>query len=175
MGSLMYIPLMIEDRLLGGISVQSPNTDAYTSLHLEMFRTLASYTAVALNNAEAYQHLNRSNARLIDSYRNIEILGRIGQKITSTLDLDNILEVVYNNINQLMDATEFGVGIYDRTREVIDLSYYIFEGKRTNTAGASGMVNLDDDRRLSVWCVKNNKEVFINDIETESEEHINLG
>ncbi|MBC7865506.1 MAG: GAF domain-containing protein [Bacteroidia bacterium] len=167
MGSLMYLPLIIEDRVIGGISVQSPKKNAYTVTQLDMLRTLASYTAAALNNAEAYEFLNLSNDKLVESYRNIEILGQMGQKITSTLDLETILEIVYTNVKQLMDATEFGVGIFDKEKNIIDLGYYILEGKRANTAGKNPTVNMNDDGRLAVWCVKNKKEVFINDIEEE--------
>jgi PAS domain S-box-containing protein len=173
MGSLIYLPLIIEERVIGGISVQSPHKNAYSQMQLEMFRTLASYTAIALNNSDAYQHLNRSNSRLIDSYRNIEILSRIGQKITSTLNLDTILEVVYSNITQLLDANEFGVGIYQREKNIIDLSYYIYEGKRLREAsGENPVVDMNDEGRLSVWCIKNKKEVVINNIEEEYHKYI---
>ncbi|MFP5380097.1 MAG: ATP-binding protein, partial [Vicinamibacteria bacterium] len=56
--SLIYLPLIAKDRVLGVFTVQSFETHAYTEHQLNMMRSLASYTAIALDNAAAYQKLN---------------------------------------------------------------------------------------------------------------------
>jgi hypothetical protein len=42
-------------------------------------------------------------------YNNIKVLNEIGQEITSTLNIEQVLDTVYSKVNSLMDATEFGV------------------------------------------------------------------
>ena len=56
--SLIYVPLIANDRVLGVITMQSFRKHAYTEHHLNVMRSLASYTAIALDNADAYRQLN---------------------------------------------------------------------------------------------------------------------
>ena len=49
---------MAKDRVLGIITIQSFRKNAYTEHHLNVMRSLASYTAIALDNADAYRQLN---------------------------------------------------------------------------------------------------------------------
>ncbi len=172
LNSVMCLPLIVNNNVIGIITVQSEKKNAYSPLQHEMFKTLASYTAVALNNAESYHRLNESSARLEHSYRNIQLIGEIGKKITSTLQLEEILENVYEYITSMMDANEFGVGIYDEEKGEIDLGLIIYEGKRLDNRDQSFKISMADEGRLSVWCVKHQKEVFINDIENEYAHYI---
>jgi len=56
--SIIYLPLEAKDRVLGLITIQSFEKHAYTEHHLNMMRSLASYTAIALDNAAAYRQMN---------------------------------------------------------------------------------------------------------------------
>ena len=67
--SIIYLPLEAKDRVLGIITIQSFETNAYTEHHLSMMRSLASYTAIALDNAAAYRQINEQeheNRRLFE-------------------------------------------------------------------------------------------------------------
>ena len=63
--SLIYLPLRIKERVLGCLSVQSTGVWAYRSRQIEIIRILASYTAVALDNALAYQRLAEAQQQLV--------------------------------------------------------------------------------------------------------------
>jgi signal transduction histidine kinase/DNA-binding response OmpR family regulator len=56
--SIIYMPLIAKERVLGIITIQSFKTNAYTEHHLNVMQSLASYTAIALDNANAYRQLN---------------------------------------------------------------------------------------------------------------------
>ncbi len=56
--SIIYLPLVSKDRVLGIITIQSLRKNAYTAHHLNVMQSLASYTAIALDNADAYRQLN---------------------------------------------------------------------------------------------------------------------
>ncbi|HAP43281.1 MAG: hypothetical protein A2087_01705 [Spirochaetes bacterium GWD1_61_31] len=62
--SLLYSPLTIGPRLLGVMSIQSVKPQAYGEREASIFRTLCSYTAIALDNALAYQELEEANDRI---------------------------------------------------------------------------------------------------------------
>jgi signal transduction histidine kinase/CheY-like chemotaxis protein len=56
--SIIYMPLVAKDHVLGIITIQSFETNAYTTHDLNVMQSLASYTAIALDNANAYRQLN---------------------------------------------------------------------------------------------------------------------
>jgi signal transduction histidine kinase/CheY-like chemotaxis protein len=56
--SIIYLPLTAKDRVLGIITIQSFERNSYTEHHLNVMQSLASYTAIALDNANAYRQLN---------------------------------------------------------------------------------------------------------------------
>jgi signal transduction histidine kinase len=62
--SLIYLPLEAKDRVLGLITVQSFEKGAYTDRDLSVLQSLAAYTAVALDNAEAYRRLNEHEVEI---------------------------------------------------------------------------------------------------------------
>lgn len=57
-------PLIMQERLLGVLTIQSRSVHAYGERELLVFRTLAAYAAVALANAAAYRELDAANAQL---------------------------------------------------------------------------------------------------------------
>jgi class 3 adenylate cyclase len=72
--SLVYLPLQVENRLIGIFSIQSYNKDAYNSNQLSVLRTLASYIAIAIDNANAYKLLSKKNKQLNEHLEKIRTL-----------------------------------------------------------------------------------------------------
>ena len=63
--SALFAPLLIGERLLGVVTVQSPLADAYGEHERMVFRTLNAYTAIALDNARAYRQLQQAQSQLL--------------------------------------------------------------------------------------------------------------
>ena len=108
------------------------------------------------------------NEQVNEANQNVQLLSEIGQEITSTLDLDTILNTVYENVNQLMEANSFGIGIYNATDNTIDYRLAIENGKRFKPYSRS----MEDKDQFPVWCIENKKEVFINNVEIEYSNYI---
>jgi signal transduction histidine kinase len=122
---------------------------------------------------EKNAELEKKTEELEQSYNSVSVLSKIGRDITSTLDLDTILNTVYENVNELMDATVFGIGIHKPEEEAIEYRLAIEQGKRYQAYHRK----MSDKSQLAVWCIENKKEVFINNIEKDYSkylENINL-
>ena len=180
--SLIYLPLILNNKIIGVINVESFNKNAYTSYHVNILKNLAIYVAIAIENAQLYEVLEtkveertaelvKQNIEIEKIYNNIQVLNEIGKEITSTLNLEQVLDTVYAKVNSLMDATEFGFGIYNVEKNAIDFSNYYYESKRM-AADLDTWVFMEDNNRLSVWCVKNQKPVFINHMQNEYKNYI---
>jgi ligand-binding sensor domain-containing protein/signal transduction histidine kinase len=62
--SLLMVPIVLGARVLGLVTVQSLERQAYQRVHLDMLRTLSAYVGVALDNADAYRQLKDTQAQL---------------------------------------------------------------------------------------------------------------
>ncbi|MEN9866351.1 MAG: hypothetical protein RL748_1941, partial [Pseudomonadota bacterium] len=63
--SKLYAPLMLGERLLGVMTIQSTQANAYAERERLIFRTLCAYGAIALDNAQAYQQLQQAQTQLV--------------------------------------------------------------------------------------------------------------
>ena len=62
--SLIYLPLKVKEMVIGLISVQSYKKNAYSQHHLDILKTLASYTSAALYNARSFETLQNTLSEL---------------------------------------------------------------------------------------------------------------
>jgi signal transduction histidine kinase/CheY-like chemotaxis protein/outer membrane protein assembly factor BamB len=98
----------------------------------------------------------------------IELLSEIGREITASLDLNTILFKLYERVNQIADATIFGVGLYRPEEQEIDYTLAIESGKRYAPYSRSTA----DKNQLAVWCIEHRQPILINDIGREYSNYI---
>jgi ligand-binding sensor domain-containing protein/signal transduction histidine kinase len=109
------------------------------------------------------RELERQKETVELAHRNISLLSEIGRQITATLDSESIMLMLYDHVNELMDASVFGIGVYRPDSATIDYPFAIERGKRY----APYSRRMDEPNQLAVWCITQRREVFINDLETE--------
>ncbi len=107
-------------------------------------------------------------AELAEQKNNIELLSQIGKDLTASLDFDIIFLKLYESINQLADATIFGVGIYYAEKHQIEYRLAMEKGKRFAPYARDTL----DKNQFPVWCLENRKPVFINDVRQEYAQYI---
>jgi signal transduction histidine kinase len=99
--------------------------------------------------------------------KNVELLSEIGRDITSRLTIEKIIDTVYENVNDLMDAPIFSIGILNEDENRIE-----FPGsKEKGQMMPMFFYRLDDDR-LATWCYHNRKEIVIQDYAAEHQEYL---
>ncbi|MEX2602782.1 MAG: two-component regulator propeller domain-containing protein [Gracilimonas sp.] len=113
---------------------------------------------------EAELRAEAENKRRADT----EQLSQIGRAITSTLSVNKIIDTVYENVNALMDAAIFGVGIYNKEKNQLE-----FPATKENGKMLSPYINnLEEDDRLAVYCFKNKQEIIIGDYAIEHKKYV---
>jgi len=111
--------------------------------------------------------LSIQKENLQQSYNNIEQLGEIGRKITSSLSVEKIISTVYSNVNAIMDASVFGIGIYNETLKRIEFPATYEEGQALPFYYNS----LGDQNRFAVICFKERKEIVMGNVDEEYKLH----
>jgi transcriptional regulator with GAF, ATPase, and Fis domain/lipopolysaccharide biosynthesis regulator YciM len=172
--SLIYLPLISEQRKVGVITVQSFEKDAYSEYHLNLLRNLAVYCAIALENASSYEKLeemvSERTKAVTNSYETTKLLNNLGQELTALNKFEDIFQKLYTSISQLMDAGCFGIRIYIPEKEIIE---YRFEMEKGIIDSEVVHVPMSNDNNYSVWCVKNKDSIFINDNILEHKKWVN--
>lgn len=117
---------------------------------------------------ERTEEIRAQAAEISAQKDSIELLSEIGKEITASLDLNVILFKLYERVNQIVDASIFGVGLYRPEKRVIEYSLAIENGKRY----APYTRSTDDKNQFAVWCIDHRQPILINDVAAESSKYI---
>jgi K+-sensing histidine kinase KdpD len=166
--SLIYWPLIVGGHIVGVLSVQSHRKNAYSRHHQDMIGYLAATTAIALDNASAYLALEQQKVALEKANEHVRGISSIGQQVNASLNLDEILLKLYNNINTLMDAPIFGIALYDEENQSINVKMNVEYGVRFGPYTR----DMNDKSRFSVWCIDHCKAIFINNLDEQGHDFI---
>ena len=112
--------------------------------------------------------LSEQKENLQQSYNNVEQLGEIGRKITSSLSIEKIIGTVYDNVNTLMDASVFGIGIYNDDLKSIDFPSTYEDGEALPFYTNS----IEDLNRFAVICFREAREIIIGNLNEEHKIYI---
>lgn len=97
-----------------------------------------------------------------------ERLSEIGKAITSTLSIREVIDIVYEHVNALMDASVFGIGIYNQKRERLEFPVMKERGETLQPFA----YELSDESRPAVWCFNNGKELVVGDFAVEYDRYL---
>ncbi len=150
------------ERLVGERTAELQEANEEIQRQLETLETQAQ--EIEITNAE----LQESNIELQRAYNNINVLSRIGQKVTATLDWDTIFSEIYEGINMLMDAPVFAVGLYDPQRHNLEMMFMIENTERLSTH----VFPMTDTSKFSVLCALRREEIVLNDVDTEYHRYV---
>ncbi|MBS1575936.1 MAG: tetratricopeptide repeat protein, partial [Bacteroidetes bacterium] len=114
------------------------------------------------------QEIDAKAAELEKQKANLELLEEIGHNITSSLSVEKIIGTAYNNVNTLMDANVFGIGIYNEALKRIDFPSTYEDGKPLPFYFNA----IDDRNRLASVCFNDNKEIIMGDLTNEYKNYI---
>jgi diguanylate cyclase (GGDEF)-like protein len=95
-----------------------------------------------------------------DRTNNIAMLSDIGKELTSSLDINDVIELLYRSVNKVLPADVFLLGILQEDSQQIFIPKAIENG---NVLPAK-ILPLSEKKSPAVWCVKHKKEVIINNL-----------
>ena len=98
----MAVPLMVGERVLGVMDIQSAELNRFTEEDVSIQTVLASQVAVALQNARTYAQTQRQA-----EYE--ALINSISQKIQSTTSVENALQVAVRELGRALGAARTSV------------------------------------------------------------------
>ncbi len=112
--------------------------------------------------------IEKQKQKIEQAYDNVKLLSEMGQHIISTLSVDKIARRVYHNVQTLMSADCFGVGIYNEDLNRLEF-HGVLEGDKEHPFHYEV---LEGAERLSVYCFKHQREILINEYAKEYSQYI---
>jgi diguanylate cyclase (GGDEF)-like protein len=70
--SLIFVPLIINTKVIGVITVQSYKMNAYSEQHLEILQAVGAYSAIALENSKVHEEINKLNVIINTEKKELE-------------------------------------------------------------------------------------------------------
>ncbi|MGE5848620.1 MAG: GAF domain-containing protein, partial [Candidatus Methylomirabilota bacterium] len=104
-------PLLREGLPIGAISVRRMEVRPFSERQIELLETFAQEAAIAIENVRLFQELQARTVELSRSVEELKALGEVGQAVSSTLDLPQVLTTIVTHAVRL-SRTEGGT-IYE--------------------------------------------------------------
>jgi GAF domain-containing protein len=109
--SVLSVPLVRQDDLVGLFAMWRKEVRAFTDKQIDLVTTFADQAVIAIENVRLLQELQSRTEDLARSVQELQVLGEVGQAVNSTLDLDTVLTTIVTRAVEL-SATESGT-IYE--------------------------------------------------------------
>lgn len=125
-GSFCGVPLILYDHAIGAMAIHSQQEGAFDEGHVELMRVLASQAGIALENARLFAEEQKKS-------RHLTLLNKISEHAIATLDPEQILVKVAEEIEQNLQYDHIGIGELDyASKEVV---VKVEAGKRREAVG----------------------------------------
>jgi GAF domain-containing protein/DNA-binding response OmpR family regulator len=115
--SLLCVPVLSGDTLLGVFALLRTDVRPFTDDQIELVTTFADQAAIAIENARLLTELQERTGELTRSVQELRALGEVSQALSSTLDLDAVLNTIVARAKQLTGSDACSVWEYDERAE----------------------------------------------------------
>lgn len=137
-GSWLGVPLRIRQQVMGVLSISTEHKNAYPEEDEQLLATVADQLAVAIDNARLFEDTRRQAERLA-------LLNRISRVVNAKLNLTDLFDALYREIETSFDHDEFYVVLHDRVANELNVLFGVMSGSKLGPArlpfgGLSGLV-----------------------------------
>jgi sigma-B regulation protein RsbU (phosphoserine phosphatase) len=166
--SELAVPLIVKNRVIGVINIDSEERDYFQEEHKRLLTLIASRMAVGIENA-------RLHTRTTRQARTLQLLNEISRELTSILNVDELLKHIGELLSRLIDYQMFSILLLDATGEKLQHRFSLrFQENiqlKHDIALGDGLVGFAAQNKVAVLVPdvsKDTRYIKVND-ETRSE------
>jgi signal transduction histidine kinase len=115
--TVLAIPMLRANDLLGVIFIYREEVQPFTDSQVALMETFADQAAIATENARLLSELQRRTQELTRSVGELTALGEVGRVLSSTLNLETVLQTVVLRANELARTAGCTIWEYDTAHE----------------------------------------------------------
>ena len=128
--SYMGVPIIVGEKVLGVVSVQSYRQNAYDDNSVRLLSTLSANMGVAIENARLFDETSRLLKETEQHAVELAIINSVQQALASQLDIQAIYDLVGDKIRDLFDAQTVILVTYDPSLNLMSFPYVFEKGER---------------------------------------------
>ena len=113
----LWVPMLREGAPIGVVVVARAEPGAFSDNEIELLKTFADQAVIAVENVRLFKELQARTTELTRSVDQLTALGEIGQAVSSTLDVETVLQTIVARANQLAGTDGCTLWEYDETAE----------------------------------------------------------
>jgi signal transduction histidine kinase/HAMP domain-containing protein len=119
--AMLAVPLMREGESVGSINVARHEPGPFSSAQITLVQTFADQAVIAIENARLLSELQARTAELTRSVEELRALGEVSRAVSSTLDVEAVLDTIVSRASQLAGADGCTIYEYDEASEQFHL------------------------------------------------------
>ncbi len=119
--TVLATPLLREGVPIGGIVIRRSEMQPFSDKQIALLQTFADQAVIAIENARLFTELQARTGQLTRSVEELTALGDVGRTLSSTLDLDTVLQTIVTRAGQLAGTDACSVFEYDEATETFHL------------------------------------------------------
>jgi signal transduction histidine kinase len=111
--TVLAVPMLREGIPIGAVAIWRPEVRPFSETQLKLVTTFADQAVIAIENVRLFQELEARTGQLTRSVAELRALGDVGQAVSSTLDLETVLNTIVSRAAQLAGADGASIHEYD--------------------------------------------------------------
>jgi signal transduction histidine kinase len=111
--SILAVPMLHKGEPIGAITVSGAAAGAFTPRQIELLQTFADQAVIAIENVRLFNELQARTEQLTRSVDKLTALGEVSGAVSSTLDLETVLNTIVSRAAQLAGADGASIHEYD--------------------------------------------------------------
>ena len=120
--SILGVPLRVGERVLGALSLFGLGEHVFTQQTIDLAQALGNQMAIAIENARLFADQQRQ-------IRELDTIGQVGQLISASYDLDQMLSGVHHAIDDVLHPSVFFLLLCEPETRAITHAIFIEEGQ----------------------------------------------
>jgi len=117
----LAVPMLHEGRAIGAIAIGRGEPGEFSERQVELLRTFADQALIAIENVRLFNELQTRTGELTQSVEKLTALGEVSQALSSTLDVETVLDTIVSRASQLAGAAGCSIYEYDEGAEQFEL------------------------------------------------------
>jgi len=118
---ILGVPLIREGRTIGAFVAAWPTPGKTAERHVALLSTFTDQAVIAIENVRLFKELQSQTEALSRSVSQLTALGEVGRAISSTLDLQTVLQTIVSRALQLTGLDSGSIYEYDQDVQVFRL------------------------------------------------------
>jgi signal transduction histidine kinase len=164
--SWVVVPMLRHEEAVGTISVTRRDPGGFTDDEIALLKTFADQAVIAIENARLLTELQVRTQELTRSVDELTALGDVSRALSSTLDLETVLQTIVTRANQIAGTAGCTIWEYDEPREDFRLraSHYADEADAAVLQALGRVTTLRRGQGVTTQVMERRQPVQIHDI-----------